>query len=57
MIEVVLFQNIVFLSRLKTQVLKDAKARGDINILLCGDPGTSKSQILQYVHKLAPRGL
>ena len=25
--------------------------------LLCGDPGTSKSQLLQYVHKLAPRGL
>jgi DNA replication licensing factor MCM4 len=39
------------------KVLKDAKARGDINILLCGDPGTSKSQLLQYVHKLAPRGV
>lgn len=30
--------------------------RADINILLCGDPGTSKSQILQFVHKLVPRG-
>lgn len=30
--------------------------RSEINILLCGDPGTSKSQILQYVHKLVPRG-
>ena len=40
-----------------TKILKDSKSRGDINILLCGDPGTSKSQILQYVHKLAPRGL
>jgi len=31
--------------------------RGDINILLCGDPGTSKSQLLGYVHKLSPRGV
>eukprot|EP00957_Ditylum_brightwellii_P178772 13617481-Ditylum_brightwellii.AAC.1 len=30
---------------------------GDINILLCGDPGTSKSQLLGYVHKLSPRGV
>ncbi len=36
---------------------KGGKYRGDINILLCGDPSTSKSQILQYVHKIAPRGV
>ncbi|KAK3733997.1 hypothetical protein QZH41_009837, partial [Actinostola sp. cb2023] len=30
--------------------------RSDINILLCGDPGTSKSQLLTYVHNLVPRG-
>lgn len=36
---------------------KGGRYRGDVNILLCGDPSTSKSQLLQYVHKIAPRGI
>ncbi|GMJ03806.1 MINICHROMOSOME MAINTENANCE 4 [Hibiscus trionum] len=39
------------------QLPSGASFRGDINILLVGDPGTSKSQLLQYIHKLAPRGI
>ncbi|PSC67965.1 DNA replication licensing factor MCM4 [Micractinium conductrix] len=37
--------------------LPGAKTRGEINVLLVGDPGVSKSQLLSYVHKLAPRGI
>jgi len=33
------------------------KVRGDIHVLIVGDPGTAKSQLLQYVARLAPRGI
>jgi len=33
------------------------RVRGDINILLLGDPGTAKSQILKYSEKIAPRAV
>lgn len=33
------------------------KIRGDINVLLCGDPGTAKSQFLKYMEKTAPRSV
>ncbi len=34
-----------------------ARFRSAINVLLVGDPGTSKSQLLQCAHRLAPRGV
>jgi len=40
------------------KVLPDGKKiRGDIHVLLVGDPGTAKSTILQYVKELAPKAI
>ena len=33
------------------------RVRGDINVLLLGDPGTAKSQVLKYAEKTAPRSV
>lgn len=37
--------------------LKSSQLRGDINVLLAGDPGISKSQLLSFVHRIADRGM
>ena len=33
------------------------RIRGDINVLLLGDPGTAKSQLLKYAENTAPRAV
>lgn len=33
------------------------RLRGDINMLLLGDPGTAKSQFLKYIEKIAQRSV
>ena len=40
------------------KVLPDkTRIRGDIHIMLVGDPGTAKSQLLRYMRNLAPRAI
>lgn len=42
----------------KEKILPDGvKFRGNIHVLLLGDPGTAKSELLKYVAVLAPKGL
>ena len=43
----------IFVSRLPDGLTR----RGDINILMLGDPGTAKSQLLKFVEQCSPIGV
>jgi replicative DNA helicase Mcm len=40
-----------------THVEKSSRIRGDIHILLLGDPGIAKSQMLDFISLVSPRGV
>ncbi|MEM3971123.1 MAG: minichromosome maintenance protein MCM [Saccharolobus sp.] len=40
-----------------TKVQPDTRIRGDIHVLIIGDPGTAKSQMLQFISRVAPRAV
>ncbi|MCW4008974.1 MAG: minichromosome maintenance protein MCM [Candidatus Bathyarchaeota archaeon] len=40
-----------------SKTLDDIKTRGEVNVLLVGDPGVAKSQLLRRVSEIAPRGI
>lgn len=44
-------------SGVRKQLPDGSKIRGDIHMLLIGDPGTGKSQLLSYIGDIAPRSV
>lgn len=44
---------LIFLSRLPDGLMR----RGDVNLLMLGDPGTAKSQLLKFVERCSPIGV
>lgn len=41
----------------RTVLPDNSKLRGDINVLLMGDPSTAKSQFLKFIERVAPIGV
>ncbi|KAF1317116.1 DNA replication licensing factor mcm2, partial [Globisporangium splendens] len=41
----------------KPKFIKNSRVRGDLNVLMVGDPGTAKSQFLRFCKATAPRAV
>uniref|UniRef100_K3WQQ3 DNA replication licensing factor MCM2 n=1 Tax=Globisporangium ultimum (strain ATCC 200006 / CBS 805.95 / DAOM BR144) TaxID=431595 RepID=K3WQQ3_GLOUD len=41
----------------KPKFIKNSRVRGDLNVLMVGDPGTAKSQFLRFCKTTAPRAV
>ncbi|KCV69738.1 hypothetical protein, variant [Fonticula alba] len=41
----------------RKQLADGMRLRGDVNVLLLGDPGTAKSQLLKFIERVAPIGV
>lgn len=41
----------------KPKFIKNSRVRGDLNVLMVGDPGTAKSQFLKFCKTTAPRAV
>ncbi|EFC36558.1 predicted protein [Naegleria gruberi] len=41
----------------QTRETRGLKIRGDLNVILMGDPGVAKSQLLRFISHISPRGI
>ena len=48
---------LLMVSGITKEMTDGMKIRGNINVLLMGDPGVAKSQLLKHISNFAPRGI
>ena len=48
---------LLMIAGVSKEMADGVKIRGDINVLLMGDPGVAKSQLLKHIAHIAPRGV
>jgi DNA replication licensing factor MCM7 len=48
---------LLMVSGVTKEMADGMKIRGNVNVLLMGDPGVAKSQLLKHTANFAPRGI